>query len=539
MLPSVKEKNLTGKLLDTPLRVVGIAGDPLGEKALKLLCFLMPEKMAENADTTIIFSKTVFSGKKAEQYRLTLRLGCITVEYEDIRGAVNGVVSLFWLLNRSAVPEGTMTDWADSIYRSVMLDFARGTAPVDEVLNSILLAGLSKLNHIHFHLMDSEGLCFRSAALPKMKAAFGRRYSKADLRRMVEICELFQMEIIPEIELPAHANALSEAYPCVQCRDAGGMEFDSKWTLCPASTEAWKLYRRLLEEVAEIFPCSVIHVGGDELEFANRPELSQLCNWDSCEACRRLRIDKKIADKRGEYYYVVNRIHEIISSMGKRMMMWNDQIDISVDPPIPHDIVIQYWRIAIPENGPVEGCSLEQFVRYGFQVINSDYLQTYLDSDRYLSPEKLKNWTPEAVANALSKSGAKIIGGECCAWEYGNTEAYPFYRYTFPVSLVLFADRLWNHGSADYGADYRRAVSECIFGCGLKEDPFLAIGDIIPPREKGKNCFLPVESIDVEQLNRCKRDMAMQTSKRFWADNRSAWLELLGNIESEINSSKG
>ena len=96
-----------------------------------------------------------------------------------------------------------------------------------------------------------------------------------------------------------------------------------------------------------------------------------------------------------------------------------------------------------------------------------------------------------------------------------------------------------DHGSADYGADYRRAVSECIFGCGLKEDPFLAIGDIIPPREKGKNCFLPVESIDVEQLNRCKRDMAMQTSKRFWADNRSAWLELLGNIESEINSSKG
>ena len=61
------------------------------------------------------------------------------------------------------------------------------------------------------------------------------------------------------------------------------------------------------------------------------------------------------------------------------MIMFNDQIDISVpvDPAKRH--YYSLLRIAIPGRGPVEGCSLERFLEEGFTVINSYYPETYVD----------------------------------------------------------------------------------------------------------------------------------------------------------------
>ena len=41
-----------------------------------------------------------------------------------------------------------------------------------------------------------------------------------------------------------------------------------------------------MEELAEIFPGKYFHIGSDELEFLNRPDIKQLCHWQHCRKCR-------------------------------------------------------------------------------------------------------------------------------------------------------------------------------------------------------------------------------------------------------------
>jgi hypothetical protein len=211
--------------------------------------------------------------------------------------------------------------------------------------------------------------------------------------------------------------------------------------------------------------------------------------------------------------------------------MWNDQIDISKDVPISRDILIEFWRIASPGRGPHEGCTFNKFLEKGFRMINANYPSTYLDKETYLSPEKMRTWTPFNVPEQAPEFADQVIGGEACAWELGNYQEYPFYRYTLPPAIALVGDKLWGLGEREHNDDFKEALSEFVFGSSAYVDVFKCVGDLIPPRSNERFSYVLPEEIDREIL--AKMLGKLQSNSESDAIEAYAWL--LQKITDTVN----
>jgi len=463
-----------------------------------------------------------------EIYKITVAAGGVTVAFRDVRGAINGAASAALLLKKEVWTEGEVIDYPDCSFRSFMIDMARGLPDLDRVKQMIRYMALGKYNRLHLHLTDSKGPCYISEVLPEYYLDDDwKRCTKADLREIVDLCSRFAIEVIPEIELITHANTFCKIYPQFVC-DAPDAD---NWEVCPGSEELWGHLDLLLGEIVSIFPESeYIHVGADELEFADlQGPGRRICHWDVCTRCAELRRREGLNGRQDQIYYVINRLHDMVRQHGKKMIMWNDQIDISGDVPISRDILIQFWRVAAPGRGPYEGCSMAKFIEKGFKVINSYYPYTYLEFETYLSEAKLQAWSPVSAPELPQEYLHNVVGGEMCAWEFGNSAEYPCFGYVTPPGLALFADKLWHFGHRDYNAAYKQALSEFVFGYACENDVFACTGTMLPSRRADQPTNAPLETLSVQLLDGCIAELN-QKKRGFYTAVSDAYAGLLKQI---------
>ncbi len=467
------------------------------------------EYKAENTFVKFEYDETL--EEREEIYRVTVSETDIRVGFRDSRGAVNGAATAALLIRKPSVYQCEIVDYPSCSYRSVMIDMARGLPREEDIVSAIKYMALAKYNRLHLHLADSKGLCYKSDSVSEYVFT-GEACDKDFLRKIDELCRFYAIEIVPEIEAPAHATALCAAHPEFKC----DVENAQGWAFCPSKEGVWEFFEKLIKEVAELFPYSeYIHIGSDELEFRDIA-IPRFCHWAECPDCAALREREGLSDMREEFYYVIERLHRIVKANGKKMMMWNDQIDVSKDVPISRDILIEFWRIANEGRGPREGCTFEKLLEKGFKVVNAYYPYTYFDIEKYLSAEKLKTWTP--FNEGYSE---QIIGGEACAWEFGNYESYPFYDCVTPAVVPIFGDKLWGLGEREYTDEYKNALAEFIFGSGEFAEVFDHIGGLIPPREKDKYTYADVEKLSKEKILECaerlEKNLNCYASKKYAA----------------------
>ena len=189
--------------------------------------------------------------------------------------------------------------------------------------------------------------------------------------------------------------------------------------------------------------------------------------------------EKGIAGISEMFYYMVKRMHAIVTKAGKRMMMWNDYIDISKPCDLPRDILIHFWRIAAKYRGPREGCSMEKFLEAGFEVINSHYPQTYIEEDFYKPEVPLNTWAPKVYPPSEEQYKSQILGGWPSAWDN-----YDHFEYTLPSALAFYGDRLWDETPAEYGKEFNISITRLLLGVEAAEgfDVFSALGGYFLPR---------------------------------------------------------
>ena len=490
--------------------VAAAAADVYASNAIKALGYFLSDYYVYDEGTPDVTFSCLASAPVAEWYRLTVTEAGATLEYADARGAINAVASLAQIVLDGAVEATVIEDYPDYVHRGLMLDLARGIRePFQDVKDMVVHMALSKFNILHLHLMDSESLCFVSDAMPKVKGSKkrnGRQYTKQQLKELIDFCDTFAIEIIPEIEVPSHATSVVEAYPQFAC-DVD-IENPSHWCICPTSEEVFEMYAALIREVAELFPGQYLHIGSDELEFRGSPQLNQLCHWRECRKCNAFRKEKGMADIREEFYYVMLRIYEYVKACGKTMIMWNDQIDISKESPIPKDVLIHFWRVAARTVGPCDGCSMEGFARQGYRFLNSAYQRTYVDHNSYLTEEKLHDWTPVSWPELYEEGHALAKGSEMCAWEFGNREQYSFYDHSIQPSLPLFCDRLWCSTPVEYTKEYRDEIYKIVFGKKLKYELTPIFGGILPPRTDKFLTQVELAELDLDYIAACIDELA-------------------------------
>ena len=435
----------------------------------------------------------------------------ISIFYSDKEGARNAAASIIQLMSFKEgkgyeFPYVQINDSPDCNFRSVMIDLARGIPNLSRLKEDLLRLSLLKCNFVHFHLMDGGGVCYKTEVFPQKLGIGGQRLlSKAELHDLVAFCEDLGLNVIPEIEIPAHADALLYYVPELACKTK--LNSPSKWCVCAGNEMTYELFDKLIQEISEIFPGKYLHIGGDELYFDDIPEMNRHCHWLECERCKALMEKERLNSIQEIYYYVINRIYNIVKKYNKQMIVWNDQIDVSKAVPISKDIIVQYWRIANKNRGPRKGCSYQKILRNGFQVINSVLTHCYIDDDLYANPEKISAFSYLNIPKTEKKYKNSLIGCEACAWNYGLHDSHYLLSFFFSTGLLL--DKMWNVSDVVYNQKFKIAITKVLFGAHTPKgyDVCEVFGSIIPPRIDGQCTYAEIKNdlMDIETLNRHRK----------------------------------
>lgn len=375
---------------------------------------------------------------------------------EGGRDALSVIGELIKVTNQIAtINKVVIEDWPDLKFRSFMQDVGRKYVPMDQMKSQILLMAKARMNVLHFHFTEYTGFGVAFKAFPELKGAAvtnGMQYTEDDIRELVEYANSLAIDIIPEIDLPGHANAITNAYQNLLCKTTDGVK-PNGWALCVGSEETYVFLEKLLTEVTKLFKSEYVHLGTDEISMRDlERDPTPVADWEKCSVCSA--ISKNETEL---FYHFLRRSYAILKKLNKKMIIWNDQVDISTSPDIPRDILIEFWRVAGPHRGPIEGCSMQRFLDEGFDVINAHYPDTYIDL--YVEYDNLKNWNPRTATANDDNTKGKIIGADFCAWD-----VFKHFVQSVPVSTVFFADRFRNTTAADQGDVVVKAASEKLFG---------------------------------------------------------------------------
>ena len=175
-------------------------------------------------------------------------------------------------------------------HRGFMLDVSRHYMPPEEIRKLLDAAAILGLNRMHWHLTDDQGWrveirrypsltkvgsvrgdsCFGGTPAGERNCGF---YTQEEIRELVSYAAGCGIEIMPEIEIPGHASAMLAAYPEFGCRDENGNLWKNRVEIsdgifpalvCAGSDRALVFLKEILDEIMDLFPCPMVHIGGDE-----------------------------------------------------------------------------------------------------------------------------------------------------------------------------------------------------------------------------------------------------------------------------------
>ena len=157
----------------------------------------------------------------------------------------------------------TVSDSPRFSHRGLMLDCSRHFYPPRAILQLLDAMATVKLNVFHWHLVDSTSF---PLVVPGTNLSAGawqpaQRYSRADVKMVVQAATEKAIRVIPEFDLPAHtapAWCVGEPTICTESRDA----------VDPSSSRLYEVIDALLKYAASIFPDQYVHLGGDEVTLA-------------------------------------------------------------------------------------------------------------------------------------------------------------------------------------------------------------------------------------------------------------------------------
>ena len=207
-------------------------------------------------------------------------------------------------------------------------------------------------NTVLLHLFDDEGSAI-SLEHPRMLPTSGA-LPAAKWRELVERADDHGIQVIPEVECLGHAGFLTRLPEHRHLLEPppGGGPF---WSICPLHPETLTLLGDVLEQIAEIFPSSYIHLGMDETDIGGgartgaalqKQEVWELFSEHTC------------------------RLNTMVKKLGRRAMMWGDHLLHSPEltRALPKDLVICHWLYGLGHGTDYEPTT-RRLLDAGFEVI--------------------------------------------------------------------------------------------------------------------------------------------------------------------------
>lgn len=401
-----------------------------------------------------------------ESYRIEVASDAIRIEARQVHGLFNAMTTLMQLLPAEidspeivqaeswSVPCVKICDYPRFPYRGIMLDVARHFLPKDEVMEQIDVFSSLKINRLHLHLTDNQGWRVEIKSYPELTRKGSKRvepdgstysgfYTQEDLREIVAYALERYVTIIPEIDIPAHSQALNVCIPSLSCTGkVTGVR--SIWgpdhlVLCPGKEDMFEFMKDVYSELADIFPGEYYHVGGDECPKDN---------WEVCPLCqKRIRDEKLYA---GQQYtaeeklqaYTIGRVEKILAALGKKMIGWDEILQGK----IARSATVMSWQ---DEKGGVVAASKGHHV---IMTPNDKGLYfNYFQGDSKVEPVCFGNYAPlekvyryEPVPDVLKKRGLEhyVQGVQANLWSEYLYEENQWEYALYPRTMAL-AELAW------------------------------------------------------------------------------------------------
>jgi hexosaminidase len=416
--------------------------------------------------------KDLSDWQKESAYSLEISENGVSIKAASETGAFYAMKTLEMMLAESPeVKCCRILDWPRFQYRGLMLDVSRHFQPKSIVLKELDMMSKVKLNRFHFHLVDQPGWRIQIDKYPLLTQysawrtddewqdwwkdkqfcywndprAYGGYYTKDDIREIVEYAAERHIEVIPEIEMPAHSIEVIAAYPELTCNVDGKPVVENADVLCASSEKVYTFLEDVLSEVFELFPSKYVHIGGDE---ADRSQ------WSKCPQCQALMKKEGIESVEKLQSYLTKRIEKFCNDHGRAIIGWDEILEGELAP----NATVMSWR------GTDGGLKA---IAAGHDVIMSPTTYYYLDYHQgkdtyravgpYLPLEKSYSYDPGAGIPA--DQFAHILGVQGNMWtEWVRT--WQHLEYEIYPRIFAVAETGWSPQSQkDYDSFRKRVMA--------------------------------------------------------------------------------
>lgn len=161
----------------------------------------------------------------------------------------------------------------------LLLDCARRFYSLDELKQVVQKVADLGGHYVQLHFCDAENYCIESNVLGNKPSA--TVLSFADIRALSDFANDRGIELIPELELPAHCNKMLDLlFNHNWDLWNGARTHEGGYQLHLGSPETYQLVKDLLNELLACFTnAKTVHLGGDEFEYGTENTKTNVCNF--------------------------------------------------------------------------------------------------------------------------------------------------------------------------------------------------------------------------------------------------------------------
>ena len=385
------------------------------------------------------------SKDKKGSYRIEVKNKRISLKAGTPEGLFYAVQTLKQLLFQA---EGTLYeleiyDEPEFKSRGFMLDSARYFFEKKHIFRFIDLMALYKLNEFHWHLSDDQGFRCQLDCAPllteigsvRSHTNFGIRehsgyYTKKDIKEIVAYAHSKHIRVIPEIDIPGHAVSMISAYPELSCFNrelsvatSWGVKHD---VLCVGKESTFTFILELFDELTEMFPDGIMHIGGDEVPQTR---------WKLCPHCQKRIKDEGLESEDELLPYFLDRIALYLQQKGIEVRMWNDK---KREKGVNSAVSRQIWNGVLSEQDVISE------IAAGKSFILSNSAAYYLDLPYGLVSLR-DTYDFEPIYYRLGEEERKSIKGiEACLWTEFVADIRKADYQSLP-RLAAFSENAWTN----------------------------------------------------------------------------------------------
>lgn len=240
-------------------------------------------------------------------------------------------------------PAAEIEDAARFRWRGLMVDSARFFQPIAALRKLIDVMAQHKLNVFHWHLVDDQGWRIEIKKYPRLTEIGAQRretvrghgalnlggdgrpvagfYTQEEVRDLVAYAAARHVAILPEIEMPGHAQAAVASYPELGLlAEARGVSCN--WgiheTLFNTRPATFAFLQDVLSEVIELFPFEYLHIGGDEAVKKQ---------WKEDAATQAHMKSLGVHDEEHLQSWFIRQIETFLRSKGRRLVGWDEILE--------------------------------------------------------------------------------------------------------------------------------------------------------------------------------------------------------------------